>query len=140
MLRYFLWEYEGIYWSFLCVFLKFRLLWLMYEIIHTMKKTQKMGFTNVWLECDSALVRVVFTTRTNVPCMFCNRWNTCLNYYGKIRFRITHIFREENTCLYKLANLGFIHIKSFHWYNRISSSLFLKFFMNRYSLPIYHFC
>ena len=28
----------------------------------------------------------------------------------------------------------------FHWYNRLSSSMFLAFFINRYSLPIYHFC
>jgi len=29
-----------------------------------------MGFTNVWFECDSALVCVAFTARTNAPCMF----------------------------------------------------------------------
>ena len=34
---------------------------------------------------------------------------TCLNYCRKIRFRVTHIFRERNACVDKLANLGFIH-------------------------------
>jgi len=33
-------------------------------------------------------------------------------------------------------DLGFIHRESFHWYNRLQSSLFLEFFINRYSLPI----
>jgi len=47
---------------------------------------------------------------------------------------VTHIFREENVCVDKLTNLGFIHRESFHWYNRVSSSLFLEFFINRYSL------
>jgi len=67
--------------------------------------------------------------------MFHNRWNTCLNYYVKIRFMVTYIFREGNACTDKLANLEFIHKESFHWYNRLSSCMFLKFFMN-----MYHFC
>jgi len=37
-------------------------------------------------------------------------------------------------------NLGFIHKESFHWYNRLSCNLFLEFFINRYSLPMYRFC
>jgi len=110
-----------------------------YGVIHAMEETQKMGLTNAWLECDSAVVCVAFTTRTNVPWMLRNRWNTCLNYCGKIRFMITHIFREGNVCADKLANLGFIHRELFHWYNSLLSSLFLEFFMNRYSLPMYRF-
>jgi len=38
-----------------------------YRVIHTMKEAQKMGLTNVLLECDSALICVAFTARTNVP-------------------------------------------------------------------------
>ena len=110
-----------------------------YGVIHAIEEAQKMGLTNVQLECDSALVFVVFTTRTNVPWMLRNRWNTCLNYYGKISFMVTHIFREGNACTDKLANLGFIHRESFHWYNRLTSNLFLEFFMNKYSLPMYRF-
>jgi len=49
-------------------------------------------------------------------------------------------FMKENACADKLANLGFIHIEPFHWYNRLSSSLFLDFFMNRYSRLMYRFC
>jgi len=40
-----------------------------YEVIHAMEEAQKMGLTNVWLECDSDLVCVAFTARTNVPWM-----------------------------------------------------------------------
>jgi len=111
-----------------------------YGVIHAMEEAQKMGLTNVWLECDSALVYVVFIARTNVTWKLRNQWNTCLNYCGKIRFRITHIFREGNVCTDKLANFGFIHRESFHWYNRLPSSLFLELFMNRYSLLMYFFC
>jgi len=51
-----------------------------YGVIHAMKEAQKMGLTNVWLECDSTFVCVAFTARINVPWMLCNRWNTLLNY------------------------------------------------------------
>jgi len=107
-----------------------------YEVIHAMEEAQKIGFTNVWLECDFALVCTAFTARINVSWMLHNLLNICLNYCGKIRFRITHIFREGNVYADKLANLGFIHRESFHCYDRFLSSLFLEFFMNRYSLHI----
>jgi len=83
-------------------------------VIHAVEEAQKMGLTNVWLECSSTLVCAAFISRTNVLWMFCNRWNTCVNYYGKIRFRVTHIFREGNACADKLANLGFINRESFY--------------------------
>ena len=44
-----------------------------YGVIHAMEEAQKMGFTNVWLECDYALVCVAFTAVTNVPWMLRNR-------------------------------------------------------------------
>ena len=78
-----------------------------YGVIHAMEEAQKMGFIDVWLECDSALVCDAFAARTNVPWKLRNRWNVCLNYCGKIRFRVTHIFREGNGCADKLANLRF---------------------------------
>jgi len=123
-------EYEGVYWSFLGVSWRLDCLccWILWS------EAQKLGLINVWLECDSALVCVVFTARTNVPWMLRNWWNSCLNYCGKIRFRVTYIFRGGNACADKLANLGFIHRESFYWYNRLSSSLFLEFFINMYSL------
>jgi len=109
-----------------------------YGVIHAMEEAEKMTLTNVWLECDFALVCVAFTARTNVMWMLHYRWNTCFNYCGRIKF--THIFREGNVCVDKLTNLRFIHRESFHWYNKLSYSLFLEFFMNKYNLPMYHFC
>jgi len=43
-----------------------------YGVIHAMEEAQMMGLTNVWLECDSALVCVVFNARTNVLWMLRN--------------------------------------------------------------------
>jgi len=44
-----------------------------YGVIHALEEAQKMKFTTVWLECDSALVCVTFTAKTNVLWMFRNR-------------------------------------------------------------------
>ena len=44
-----------------------------YGVIHAMEGAQKMGLTNVWLECDSALVCVAFSARTNISWMLRNR-------------------------------------------------------------------
>ena len=63
-----------------------------------------------------------------------------LIFVGQSGLGLLIFFREENVCVDKLVNLGFIHRESFHWYNRLPSSLLLKFFMNRYSLPMYRFC
>jgi len=52
----------------------------------------------------------------------------------------TQMLKTKILCDDKLDNLGFIHRESFHWYNRFPSSLFLEFFINRYSLPMYCFC
>jgi len=43
-----------------------------YGVIHAMEEAQKMRLTNVWLECDSSLVCVAFTNRTNVLWMIRN--------------------------------------------------------------------
>jgi len=86
--------------------------------MHAIEQSQKMGLTSLWLECDFVLGFDAFTARTNIPWILFNRWNTCLNYCRKIRFRISHIFREGSACADKLANLGFIHREYFHWYNR----------------------
>jgi len=44
-----------------------------YGVIYALDEAQKLGLTNVWLECDSTLVCVAFTARTNVPWMLRNQ-------------------------------------------------------------------
>jgi len=52
---------------------------------------------------------------------------------------ISHIFHEENAYADKLVNFEFIYTKSFHWYKRLPSSMFLDFVINMYSFLMYHF-
>jgi len=44
-----------------------------YEVIYALEEVQKTSFTNVWLECDSALVCVAFIARTTVPWILHNQ-------------------------------------------------------------------
>ena len=102
-------------------FLKFRLLWLLsfIELYMLWRKLKRWGILMYGLNVDSALDCATFTVRTNVSWMLRNRWNICLNYCEKLRFRITHILHEENVCVDKLVNLKFIHRELFHWYNKL---------------------
>jgi len=85
-------EFIGIFSAFLDI--QTALVAEFYGVIYALEEAQKLGLTNVWLKCDSALVCVVFTARTNVPCMLRNRWNTCLNYCGKIRLWLLIFFMK----------------------------------------------
>jgi len=58
-------EFTGAFSAFLEV--QIALVAEFYGVIHAMEEAQKMGLTNVWLECDSALVCATFIARTNVP-------------------------------------------------------------------------
>ena len=45
-----------------------------YGVIYALEEAQKLGLIDVWMKCDSDLVCVAFTARTNVHWMFRNRW------------------------------------------------------------------
>ena len=76
-------EFIGGFASFIDI--KIALVIEFYGVIHAIKEAKTIGFTCLWLECDSALVCVAFTARTNVPWILHNRWNNCLNYCEKTR-------------------------------------------------------
>jgi len=89
-------EFIGVFSAFLEV--QTALLAEFYEVIHAMEEAQKMRLTNVWLECDYALLCVAFTVRTNVPWILRNRWNTCFNYVEKSSLRLL-IFFVQGMCV-----------------------------------------
>jgi len=45
------------------------MIWLLIfcGVIHALEEAKKMAFSNLWLECDSALVCDTFTSRTTIP-------------------------------------------------------------------------
>ena len=127
--------------EFFLRFLKFRLLWLLrfmglYMLWRKLKRwgllmsdwnvillwfVLRLLLGKMFLECFVINGILVLITVRKLGLglliffwMLRNRWNTCLNYCEKIRFRVTHIFCEGNVCADKLANLGFIHKESLH--------------------------
>lgn len=65
-------------------------------------------------KCQDTTKMIALNVRTNVPWSLRNRWNKCLDYCGKIIFRVSHVFCKGNTYACKLANLRFIHRGNFH--------------------------
>ena len=57
-------EFIGVFSAFLDV--QTALVAEFYGVIYALEEAQKLGLTNVWLECDPALVCAAFTARTNV--------------------------------------------------------------------------
>lgn len=64
------------------------------------------GWKNLWLECDSQLVVAAFKSSYIVPWKLRNRWFNCLDSIRSMRFYVSHIYREGNTCADRLANHG----------------------------------
>jgi len=58
-------EFIGVFYAFLDIQTVF--VAEFYEVIYALEEPQQLALTNIWLECDSVLVCVAFTIRTNVP-------------------------------------------------------------------------
>lgn len=98
----------------------------------------KKGWRQVWLECDSQLVVSVFSSISIVPWQQRNRWVNCLEITKSMNFRVSHIFREDNSYADKIASLGF-SVDRLHWWDTIPRIISEDFFRNRISLPNYRF-
>ncbi|KAE9608127.1 putative ribonuclease H-like domain-containing protein [Lupinus albus] len=72
------------------------------------------GWENIWLECDSALVVDVFKGNSMVPWRLANNWHRCLAQISPMCFKVSHIFREGNSCADKLASFG-VSSKVYTW-------------------------
>ena len=64
------------------------------------------NWKHFWLETDSTLVLHAFSHPKSVHWSIYNRWMNCINHINHINFRISHIYREGNVCVAKLASFG----------------------------------
>ena len=55
----------------------------------------------------------------------------------KLGLEFLTFFVKEMHVLISLLTYGLFIREQFHWYNKLSSSFFLEFFINRYKLPEY---
>ncbi|KAF1872450.1 hypothetical protein Lal_00016748 [Lupinus albus] len=94
------------------------------------------GWKNIWLECDSILVVDIFKGRGVVPWRLVNSWLRCMHGISSMRFIVTHIFREGNTCADRLAAFG-VTSRVYTWWDVIPRFIFEEFNKNRLGIPNY---
>lgn len=85
------------------------------------------GWNSVWLECDSKVVVGAFSSNSGVPWQLLNRWKNCQFLKDRMNFRVSHIFRESNCSVDKLANFGVTSQVS-SWWNYVPSFVRGDFF------------
>jgi ribonuclease HI len=99
------------------------------------------GFHNLWLETDSQLVTLAFRSSSCIPWGLRNRWQNCIARLRSMRFVVSHIYREGNSCADGLANIG-LHMSSFDlfWSDSIPDSIRGEYTRNRLGMPNFRFC
>ncbi|KAG4988622.1 hypothetical protein JHK82_030960 [Glycine max] len=96
------------------------------------------NWKHFWLETDSTLVLHAFSHPKSVHWSIYNRWMNCINHINHINFRISHIYREGNVCVAKLASFG-AQSSGYTWWDSPPSFVVQQFLKYRQELPFYRF-
>lgn len=96
------------------------------------------NWKHFWLETDSTLVLHAFSHPKSVHWSIYNRWMNCINHINHINFRISHIYREGNVCVAKLASFG-AQSSGYTWWDSPPSFVVQEFLKYRQELPFYRF-
>ncbi|XP_019465400.1 PREDICTED: uncharacterized protein LOC109363602 [Lupinus angustifolius] len=110
----------------------------MLAAIMTIEISHYKGCSNIWLECDSSLVGDIFKGGAMIPWKLLCNCAHCRHLIRLMNFRISHIFREGNICVVKLASFGVVSREYSSW-NSIPEFLMAHFHRNKISLPKFRF-
>jgi len=80
-----------------------------------------------------------FQNPSMVPWSIWGRWKCCLAMCNILNFEVSHIFREGNRCIHRLANLGVESKIEFVCLDALPSCVGFHFFRNKFGLPEYMF-
>lgn len=75
-----------------------------------MKHALNQDWDRLWLESNSKLVVLAFRKASIVSWKLINRWEKCIQALNRLNFLTTHIFKDENYCVDKFANLSLLVI------------------------------
>ncbi|CAL0301660.1 unnamed protein product [Lupinus luteus] len=106
--------------------------------IVVVKIASHKGWSRIWLETDSTVLIDCFLLKKQVPWKLRNLWLKCLHSISLIKFKVSHIYREGNSCADLLANCG-VKFKTDCWWNTTPSIISQDLNRNRNSLPFYRF-
>ncbi|KAE9611271.1 hypothetical protein Lalb_Chr06g0160781 [Lupinus albus] len=70
------------------------------------------------------------------PWRLANKWRICKMWISSMRFKVSYIFREGNTCADKLTSFG-VSSKVYTWWDVTPSFIFEEVNKNRLGLPNY---
>lgn len=90
------------------------------------------------LESDSTTVVRAFSPPFCVPWEIRNIWLNCINLVSNWNFVVSHIFREENSCVDALANLG-LTLTNTSLFSSIPLCIEADFVKNMLALPFFRF-
>lgn len=102
------------------------------------EKASQNDWSHFWLECDSNLVIQAFSSPQLVPWQLRTRWRNCIYLTSLMSFKISHIYREGNSCADKLANFG-ISLQCNTWWDLIPPFISVNFFAIGGGSPIITF-
>ncbi|KAF1868472.1 hypothetical protein Lal_00008279 [Lupinus albus] len=94
------------------------------------------GWKAIWLESDSATVVDIFHGKGSIPWRLVNNWRVYLMPISSMRFKVSHIFREGNTCADMLAAFG-VSSQVYIWWDVTPRFIFEEVNRNRLGLPNY---
>ena len=97
------------------------------------------GWNHLWIETDSMLVTLAFKSKIIVPWNLRNRWDNCLHLISSMSFIVSHVYREGNYCVDKLAGIG-LDLNTHFWWDHLPSQIRDDFTRNRMGLPYFRFC
>jgi ribonuclease HI len=96
------------------------------------------SWRNLWLETDSKVVMLAFSSSFLVPWRIRNRWANCLLKTRQMNFIVSHIYREGNTCADLLAEIG-LGINGSLWWDNVLGVIRQAVIRNKLGLPNYRF-
>jgi len=96
------------------------------------------GWRKLWLETDSRIVMLTFSSSFLVLWCIRNRWANCLFKTRQMDFIVSHIYRDENTCSDILANFGLTAPEPL-WWDESPSNIRGEVIKNKLGLPNYMF-
>ena len=105
-------------------------------IIFAIEFAARSGWRNIWLESDSTSALMIFSNSLLVPIMLRNRWHNARNL--GIQVISSHIYREGNCCVDKLATSGHSMVGEV-WLDTLPDELKIDFFRDKCGLPNYRF-
>lgn len=83
--------------------------WRFLGAMYSIELVKAKGWSNLRLECDSQLVVAAFSS-PNIYSSWkhLNRWSNCIYITKSMDFKVSHIYKEGNTCVDSLASYGLI--------------------------------